>query len=385
MQNPSPDWQDANNNDDAPDSKRLSNGRDTGFFEVMKCLPISIVSIDANGIITHVFGRNPDMIGLDEMMLGQSIFDAPDVSMRVVEGFAQALQGQQISLVVQHNARNFSLELRPRTHNDGSANGVAALISEITKEEKRDTAKLNKENTSSVEQQAIIGLLIRSISHDIQNLLMTVSGYFELAKISKNPAEKTEAIDTCGKGIIKTIEFARQLSQLVCQAPSEFRILNIKDILKGPIIALLSSHAMSKGITLACESEDNLSNVVANTVYIERIIMNLVINAIEASSKGEKIDMRVFNTLHPPQETEIIDQGDMSKYVCIEVKDYGQGIPAECLSRIFECGFSLKKQEAGRGVGLSGVADMVKRLEGHILVESKKNEGTTFWVYIPAS
>jgi signal transduction histidine kinase len=125
--------------------------------------------------------------------------------------------------------------------------------------------------------------------------------------------------------------------------------------------------------------------VVANTVYIERIIMNLVINAIEASSKGEKIDMKVFNTLHPPQETEIINQEDMSKYVCIEVKDYGQGIPAEYLSRIFECGFSLKKQEAGRGVGLSGVADMVKRLDGHILVESKKNEGTTFWVYIPAN
>ncbi len=370
---------------DSDDAKRLSDGRDTGFFEVMKSLPISIVSIDTNGVITHVFGKNPEMIGLDEMMVGQSIFDVPDISMRVLEAFSQAMHGQEIGFSVQHNARDFSLELRPRTCDNGSKNGVVVVIFEIMKGEKKDTVKLNKENTSSVEQQAIVGLLIRSISHDIQNLLMTVSGYFELAKMSKDPAEKTEAIDTCGKGIMKTIEFARQLSQLVCQAPSEFRILNINDILKDPIIALLSSHAMSKGITLTCKAEDNLDAVVANTVYIERIIMNLVINAIEASSKGDKIDMKVFNTSHAPHDTEMMNQEDMSKCVCIEVKDYGQGIPKEYIPRIFECGFSLKKQEAGRGVGLSGVADMVKKLNGHILVESEKNEGTTFRVYIPTN
>ena len=71
------------------------------------------------------------------------------------------------------------------------------------------------------------------------------------------------------------------------------------------------------------------------------------------------------------------------KYVRISVRDYGHGIPAEILPRIFDPYFTTK--EAGRGLGLATAYSIVTKHQGHIRADSTVGQGTTFYIHLPAS
>lgn len=105
-------------------------------------------------------------------------------------------------------------------------------------------------------------------------------------------------------------------------------------------------------------------------------MLNLIINAIEYNH---------------PQGGDVwisIDSQPKSGLVIIKVKDNGIGIPKKDLPRIFERFYRVDKARSkasgGTGLGLSIVRNLVKSMDGHILVESKWQEGTCFTVYLPS-
>jgi signal transduction histidine kinase len=103
---------------------------------------------------------------------------------------------------------------------------------------------------------------------------------------------------------------------------------------------------------------------------IEQVLMNLILNAVQAMKDGGRLSIRTF-----------VEEG-----VCmIEVRDTGAGIPASILPKIFDPFFSTKGEGEGTGLGLSVSLGIVERHGGRILVDSEVAKGTVFTLCLPVS
>jgi two-component system cell cycle sensor histidine kinase/response regulator CckA len=137
------------------------------------------------------------------------------------------------------------------------------------------------------------------------------------------------------------------------------------------------------GVELEVTASDNLGWVMADRGQMEQVLMNLVLNAKDAMPKGGVIKVATHNVeLAEPlaQGPNLLNPG---RWVVIEVKDQGQGIPEENLERIFEPFYTTKETGQGTGLGLSVVYGIVRSHQGGLHVETEQGKGTTVRVFLP--
>jgi signal transduction histidine kinase len=110
---------------------------------------------------------------------------------------------------------------------------------------------------------------------------------------------------------------------------------------------------------------------------LERVVLNLVVNARDAMSAGGPIGVLVDAVV------ERDDDGKPGQCVLIAVSDCGTGIPPAVLARIFDPFFTTKPRGQGTGVGLAVVYQVVSYAGGFVRVETAVGQGSTFRVYFP--
>jgi two-component system, cell cycle sensor histidine kinase and response regulator CckA len=127
--------------------------------------------------------------------------------------------------------------------------------------------------------------------------------------------------------------------------------------------------------------DPTLAMVRADPGQIERVLMNLVVNARDAMPRGGALLIRTRNV--SVDETNTHPESESGPYVELLVRDAGTGMSEDVRRRIFEPFFTTKEQGHGTGLGLSTVYGIVKQSGGYIRVESEAGIGTTFSVYLP--
>jgi signal transduction histidine kinase len=110
--------------------------------------------------------------------------------------------------------------------------------------------------------------------------------------------------------------------------------------------------------------------VVADLGELEQVIVNLVVNACDASDEHGEVRMSTSLRRH-------------EGYACVIVEDDGTGMDEATRERIFEPFFTTKGEGQGTGLGLANVSEIVNRAGGRIDVESALGAGTRFTVYLP--
>jgi signal transduction histidine kinase len=139
------------------------------------------------------------------------------------------------------------------------------------------------------------------------------------------------------------------------------------------MILLISSETKSKHINIAKDYGTDLSPVTIDREQMKQVFLNMLLNAIEATSGNGKIVVKTRSFIKP----------DGEPYMQIEFTDNGCGIAPEYLEDIFTPFFTTK--EKGSGLGLSISNQIIQDHKGYIDVESQLNKGTSFFINLPIS
>jgi len=269
----------------------------------------------------------------------------------------------------------------PLKREDNSVIGVLSMVQDITErkeaEEKLEDYRVNleklvEERTNQLkdsERMATIGQTAGMVGHDIRNPLQAMTGdvYLvktELASMVESDEKKSaleglqeieKNIDYINKIVADLQDFARPLRPTVEET-------DLKLLIDG----LLSKNGLPENIKVSVKVEAKAIKIMADSAYINRIMSNLVNNAVQAMPNGGALTIHAYEEVND---------------VIITVKDTGIGIPEDVRSKLFTPMFTTKAK--GQGFGLPVIKRMTEALGGTVTFESQEDKGTTFMVRLP--
>ncbi|MEJ2659546.1 MAG: ATP-binding protein, partial [Desulfobacteraceae bacterium] len=160
------------------------------------------------------------------------------------------------------------------------------------------------------------------------------------------------------------LDFARE-------SASTIKTLDLEKLLKDTI-HLADNQVRMSGIKIELQVTENLPPIHGDGKNLQQVLLNLILNAVDASPKCSKIQVMALPY-------------DKSDHVAVKVVDYGQGIPNHILPSIFDPFFTTKAKGKGTGLGLSVSQGIIAKHGGKILVSSEENSGSIFTVVLPVT
>ncbi|MBI9102087.1 MAG: transporter substrate-binding domain-containing protein [Spirochaetales bacterium] len=248
--------------------------------------------------------------------------------------------------------------------------GVVLVFRDMT-EKSRLQEKLQR-----IDKLDSIGVLAGGIAHDFNNLLGGLFGYITMAQESNTEInDVTVNLEKAMTIYDRAKDLTRQILTFSKDGKPKRETGNLgKLIFKNSAFVLAGSN-----ISCDYEIDEDLWLCDFDKNQIGQVIDNLLINAKQAMPSGGTISIKANNVFLDRGKEALLTIG---KYVKIEIKDPGTGIPPELMSKIFDPFFTTK--EKGNGLGLATCYSIIQKHEGHIDVESKPGKGTAFQIYLPA-
>ena len=248
---------------------------------------------------------------------------------------------------------------------------IAGFFDDITEKRLLEEERLKTQKLESV------GTLAGGIAHDFNNLLQGIFGFISMAKLTFDQKDKSLAmLAQAEKALHQSVNLTTQLLTFSKGGMPVKKVLDLRSVIENAVAFALSGSRITYEIVV----DKDLRTAVADEGQIGQVIQNIVLNADQAMPLGGMIRVSARNmpaaSLVPPADL----QGDL---VEIAIRDQGNGIPAEHLTRIFDPYFTTK--EKGSGLGLATVYSIIKNHGGLIRVQSEIGKGTTFFIYFPAS
>ncbi len=263
--------------------------------------------------------------------------------------------------------------VRDRT---GQPTSILVVNTDISQKKQLEAQFLRAQRLESV------GTLASGIAHDLNNVLTPILMSVQLLKIKfpepqHQPLLKMlESNVKRGAALIKQVlSFARGVEGKKVTLQVRHLILEIEQIVR---------ETFPKSIKFSSDIEPNLWTVSGDATQLHQVLMNLVVNALDAMPNGGTLKTSAKNIYIDDNYAKLHIDAHGGAYITIAIADTGTGIAPETLARIFEPFFTTKSIGAGTGLGLSTVLGIVKSHGGFIQVDSEVEQGTEFQIYLPA-
>ena len=255
---------------------------------------------------------------------------------------------------------------------------LVSVVRDLTERNQSEQALLQAQKMES------IGILAGGIAHDFNNLLTGMMGQTSLA-LAKLPEGSTPKrhIELAITAAERAAELTQQLLAYAGKTQFDIQTRNLNTLIREN--GALLEAVIPRSATLTLDLTEGLPSIKADRAQIQQVVMNLLINAVEAlEEESGNVTIKTYvvesSDFFIENGTEMPNEGD---YVCLEVIDNGRGMDEETLDSIFDPFFSTKPQ--GSGLGLSATLGIVRAHNGYLRVSSQQGHGSCFRVYFPAT
>ena len=347
---------------------------DTNFFsDLFERAPEAMIVIDSRGLVLAANAAARRLYAVDQSELLRLRIE--DLLPRGIDlsGAAQRLRDfGEASLEFTEPAKDGGLNdmrLEGRLFQTGR---YLICFRDITREKRFERAaeRASAERTFSAAAAAVV--------HDVNNLLVPIFCYTDLlSRREPNDDELHHSVAEIRDAARRAAQLARKLLSIAelgeeTRAPVQMNVILSR-------LADMLARLLGSEIELSLDLHPDLPAVDIDQERLERVILNLVLNARDAMPKGGHL---VIETKSTTREAPSSGLGD-STWVVISVTDDGTGMDRATCDRIFEPFFTTKSRDTGTGLGLSSALSFVHRNQGFIDVETELGHGTTFHIGFP--
>lgn len=267
----------------------------------------------------------------------------------------------------------------------GHCTAILCVGTDISERKKAEAEKARLEaQFLQAQKMESIGQLAGGIAHDFNNILASTMMHLSLLQQKTNLDPETHASLNELMGEAKrAASLTRQLLLFSRSSILNVQVVDLNDVVDNLLKML--NRLIGEHISVRFDRHESLPPVEADAGMIERVILNLSINARDAMPEGGVLTIRV----EPVQVgTDKLNQPMGMKpglYVCLTVADTGCGMDSTTLSHLFEPFFTTKEPGKGTGLGLATVHGVVAQHKGWVEVDSQVGRGSVFKVFLPAS
>ena len=297
------------------------------------------------------------------------------------------------SIEVMEGDRYYQLQCYPIFDENGNVEGVIEWAKDITRDKNLCDQMLQADRLAS------LGQLVSGIGHEINNPNTFILGNmkifheafadimpimdkhfedhpdFKIARL-KYPFFREHVnllMDDMVSGAERIKTIVQDLKKFARKSDSNLNdLVSINNIVERSV--RLVHNQVKRKARIKIQPGDDIPDIKANSVGLEQVLVNLIINASDSLKNGEKGNINIT--------TEFDKAGNK---VVLTVYDDGIGMDETTVRKIFDPFFTTKRNRGGTGLGLSIAYRIIKEHEGDIEVESKPGEGTTFRIEIPVN
>jgi PAS domain S-box-containing protein len=267
-----------------------------------------------------------------------------------------------------------SVIIDPIRADDGTLVGFAKVTRDVSEKRAAQEALIRAQKMEA------LGQLTGGMAHDFNNLLTVVLASLEVArKRALKGMEVVDLIDNAIQGAQRGAALTQRLLAFARRQELSFETVDITDLVRG--MADLLQRAIGPEIPILTQFPICLSKVKSDPTQLESALLNLCVNARDAMPSGGTItigaDHRSISTSSPR------DDLPAGEYVCLFVKDEGEGMDEKALASAVEPFFTTKGIGKGTGLGLPMVQGLMAQSGGKLVLKSREGEGTTAELWLP--
>jgi signal transduction histidine kinase len=231
-----------------------------------------------------------------------------------------------------------------------------------------EESRLATDRLVQADKFAALGRLSTTLAHELKNPLTSIKMIMEAATERDRQLDcSREDFDVMLHEVQRMEGTLNEVLALAGPQRMELREHDINQVIRD-VFALTRHRLEIAGIRAHLDLDDAVPSFTLDGKRMEQVLLNLIVNAVEAMPRGGKLVIRTRWSSSPPS-------------VRIGIQDNGMGIPAAIRGRVFDPFFTTKAD--GTGVGLSVVYTLVREQRGEIELESREGAGTTFGITFP--
>ena len=227
-----------------------------------------------------------------------------------------------------------------------------------------------------------LGTMAGGMAHDFNNLLMSIRADASAIHLGNHTTERQQSmLDGILHAVSSGEAMTKKLLGFSREDTCELSVTDMNLLVSQTIELFKRSH---RGLRIQTDFQPQLWSVDADPVQLERVLLNLMVNAGQAMPGGGCLRLSTRNETIGWQQADHLNLAP-GQYVQIRVADNGPGMDESILKHIFDPFFTTKAKGQGTGLGLSCSFGIVKSHHGNLVASSRKGDGAQFDIYLPVS
>lgn len=281
------------------------------------------------------------------------------------------------------DATEMAVEVRALGFTDNGQPFVHLVLRDISERVAREEASsLMDHRLQQAQRMEDVGALAGGVAHEVNNMMTVVLGFCEFlledGHLNDGARPDVEEITKAAKRAAAITQQLLAFSRRTATRPE------VVDLSAAVLAAKSTAQRILGSVRVLTWNTDVHANICIDPAHLEQVLVNLILNARDATTNGAVITVTT-NVLalafgETCAEGAVIPAGE---YATLSVRDDGEGMSAEIQRRIFEPFFTTKALGKGTGLGLAAVIGLLRQSGCYIGVRSAPGQGAEFLVYFP--